>query len=101
MSVGIVADDFGYCPNRNRAIVHAFRAGAITDTSLLVNANYADAAVTMASKCKLPMGKSTTGFPADFIKAFSVTDLYPLKQVCISTSVRANQSVIPPPYHLF
>lgn len=52
----INADDFGYCPNRNSAIIDCFKAGAITDTSLLVNSSYVLDATKLGLKHNLPMG---------------------------------------------
>ena len=42
------ADDFGISPGANRAIVRAHREGILTSTSLMVGAEAADAAISMA-----------------------------------------------------
>lgn len=55
----ITADDFGYCPERNRGIIDCFLKGGITDTSLMVNANYTQQAVEMGVQHKLPMGENS------------------------------------------
>lgn len=52
----ITADDFGYCPQRNAGIIECFQSGGITDTSLLVNANYAAEAAKLGLEHGLPMG---------------------------------------------
>ena len=55
----VTADDFGYCPNRNKGIIDCFLNGGITDTSLMVNANYTKQAAELGLKHKLPMGELT------------------------------------------
>lgn len=56
MLLSVVADDFGYCPERNQAIIDAFDRNAITDTSLLVNANYAEHASAVGNMTGLNIG---------------------------------------------
>jgi len=53
----VVADDFGYCPNRNRAIVELFQKRAISETSLMVNATYSEHAAQMGGESGMPMGQ--------------------------------------------
>ena len=53
----ITADDFGYCPQRNAGIINCFTSAGITDTSLLVNATYAEEAAQLGLENDLPMGK--------------------------------------------
>ena len=55
----VTADDFGYCPNRNKGIIDCFLNGGITDTSLMVNANYTKQAAGLGLKHKLPIGELT------------------------------------------
>lgn len=45
------ADDFGFSPGVNRAIVHAHLNGIVTSTSLMVRATAAAAAVAMSRGC--------------------------------------------------
>ncbi|CAF0743129.1 unnamed protein product [Didymodactylos carnosus] len=52
----INADDFGYCPKRNAAIIDLFRAGRITSTSLLVNGLFAHEACQLSNTYRIPMG---------------------------------------------
>ena len=52
----INADDFGYCPRRDRAILDLFEQRSISSTSLLVNGDYAAHACTQAKRTHLPMG---------------------------------------------
>ena len=55
----VTADDFGYCPDRNKGIIDCFLNGGITDTSLMVNANYTKQAAELGLKYKLPIGELT------------------------------------------
>lgn len=57
----VVADDFGYCCDRNRAIEECFlyHNGAI-ETSLLVNSNYAQHAISISQKTGLSTGELIT-----------------------------------------
>ena len=52
----INADDFGYCPRRNQAIIDLFNQQAISSASLLVNGDYAQHACSLAHASRLPMG---------------------------------------------
>ena len=52
----INADDFGYCPRRNQAIIDLFNQQAISSASLLVNGDYAQDACALAHASRLPMG---------------------------------------------
>lgn len=52
----INADDFGYCPKRNQAIVDLFKKKFISSTSLLVNGDYAYQACLDANIYQIPMG---------------------------------------------
>ena len=53
----ITADDFGYCRSRNDAILELYRGGAITRTSLLINASQTDHAIGEAKKTNLIVGE--------------------------------------------
>lgn len=44
------ADDFGYCPEINEAIMHAHREGVLTSASLMVGGKSSDEAVKLALK---------------------------------------------------
>lgn len=44
----VTADDFGYCPRRDKGIVEAFLAGTVTSVSLLVNGTAAESAAELA-----------------------------------------------------
>jgi predicted glycoside hydrolase/deacetylase ChbG (UPF0249 family) len=50
----INADDFGYCPERNKGILEAFRHEKISNTTLLVNGLYSKDAVALANN--MPIG---------------------------------------------
>ncbi|XP_007882600.1 carbohydrate deacetylase [Callorhinchus milii] len=52
----VTGDDFGYCSRRNRGIVECFKAGAVSNASLLVNGNSAQEAATLASRHGIPLG---------------------------------------------
>ena len=52
----ITADDFGYCPERNRGITECYNKGGISRTSLMVNATAAKQASQMAQSINLPVG---------------------------------------------
>ncbi|KAM9101882.1 carbohydrate deacetylase [Sarcophilus harrisii] len=52
----VTGDDFGYCPRRDRGMVEAFLAGALTGVSLLVNGASADAAAQLARRHRIPAG---------------------------------------------
>ena len=55
----ITADDFGYCPQRNKGIVESFLKGAVTRSSLMVNAVAAENAVHLAKEHKIPIGEKS------------------------------------------
>ncbi|XP_077996187.1 carbohydrate deacetylase-like [Glandiceps talaboti] len=66
----INADDFGYCPQRNKGIVDCFEAKAITSSSLIINGAFTKEAVTLAKTHKLPLGlhlNLTEGNPVHII----------------------------------
>jgi predicted glycoside hydrolase/deacetylase ChbG (UPF0249 family) len=52
----INADDFGYCPKRDKAIIDLFKQKSISSTSLLVNGDNAYQACSYAKIYNLPMG---------------------------------------------
>ncbi|CAF1209033.1 unnamed protein product [Adineta steineri] len=52
----INADDFGYCPKRDQAIVDLFKQKSISSTSLLVNGSNVYQACLSAKMAHLPMG---------------------------------------------
>ncbi|XP_046557133.1 carbohydrate deacetylase-like [Haliotis rubra] len=52
----ITGDDLGYSKERNEGLVHCFRKGAITHTSLMVNGVAAEHGVMMCKKYSVPMG---------------------------------------------
>ena len=52
----INADDFGYCPERNKGIVECFESNSISSTSLLVNGLFADEASQLALEKHIPIG---------------------------------------------
>ncbi|NWX87074.1 YDJC deacetylase, partial [Nothoprocta pentlandii] len=52
----ITGDDFGYCPRRNQGIVECFLAGAVSNTSLLVNGSAAADAAQLARRYNIPIG---------------------------------------------
>ncbi|CAF3746674.1 unnamed protein product [Rotaria sordida] len=52
----INADDFGYCPKRDKAIIDLFKQKSISSTSLLVNGDNAYQACLYAKQYNLPMG---------------------------------------------
>ena len=52
----INSDDFGYCPQRNAAVVKAFTEGCLTSATLLVNATHARAACQLAQQHGIPLG---------------------------------------------
>lgn len=52
----INADDFGYCPKRDRAIVDLFHRKCLSSTSVLVNGMNVQQACTAAKAAGLPMG---------------------------------------------
>ena len=52
----INADDFGYCPERNRGIIESFKGKSISSSTLLVNSLFAKEAVELALANKLPLG---------------------------------------------
>lgn len=55
-SLTINADDFGYCPERNRGILECFTQGCVTRASLLVNGSAALEGVRQAKTRGLPLG---------------------------------------------
>lgn len=52
----VTGDDFGYCERRNQGIVDCFRAGGISNVSLLVNAVSAKHAADLAKRYNIPIG---------------------------------------------
>ncbi|XP_040607072.1 carbohydrate deacetylase isoform X3 [Mesocricetus auratus] len=52
----VTADDFGYCPRRDKGIVEAFLAGTVTSVSLLVNGTAAESAAELALRHSIPTG---------------------------------------------
>lgn len=52
----INADDFGMCPETNKAIEELYKANKISSTTLLVTAPYATDALQVAYKHKYPLG---------------------------------------------
>ena len=70
----ITADDFGYSRNRNRGIVEAFQAGAITRASLIVNAEASHDAAELAIQYSIPLGMNTL-YPYSFHLNFWVRPL--------------------------
>ncbi|CAF1459711.1 unnamed protein product [Adineta ricciae] len=52
----INADDFGYCSNRDTAIIDLFKQQSISSTSLLINGSSAYQASVAAQLCNLPVG---------------------------------------------
>lgn len=46
----VTGDDFGYCERRNQGIVDCFKAGGISNVSLLVNAVSAKHAADLAKR---------------------------------------------------
>ena len=73
----INADDFGYCPERNRAIGDLFKSKSISSTSLLVNGIEAENACRLADSIDLPMGlhwNLTEGRPISKRQSTSLVD---------------------------
>jgi len=68
--ISINTDDFGLSPGINKGIVEAFKAGTLTDASLLANAPAFNEAVNLAKEFKIPIsahinlirGKMLTNF---------------------------------------
>ncbi len=56
--IGIIinADDFGWCPERDRGILELFQKGCITSTTVLINGRNAINALQEARKLNLPVG---------------------------------------------
>ncbi|MEE6512615.1 hypothetical protein FKM82_019714 [Ascaphus truei] len=52
----VTGDDFGYCPRRDQGIVECFRAGALSNVSLLVNGSAAAGAAELAQRYNIPIG---------------------------------------------
>ncbi|XP_050966235.1 carbohydrate deacetylase isoform X4 [Labeo rohita] len=52
----VTGDDFGYCERRNQGIVDLFKAGGISNVSLLVNAVSAEHAAELAKRNHIPIG---------------------------------------------
>ncbi|XP_056677331.1 carbohydrate deacetylase isoform X3 [Monodelphis domestica] len=52
----VTGDDFGYCPRRDRGMVEAFVAGALSEVSLLVNGAAASSAAQLARRHRIPAG---------------------------------------------
>ncbi|XP_051514691.1 carbohydrate deacetylase [Myxocyprinus asiaticus] len=52
----VTGDDFGYCERRNQGIVDCFKAGGISNVSLLVNAVSAKHASDLAKRYHIPIG---------------------------------------------
>uniref|UniRef100_A0A8C5PD34 Carbohydrate deacetylase n=1 Tax=Leptobrachium leishanense TaxID=445787 RepID=A0A8C5PD34_9ANUR len=52
----VTGDDFGYCPRRDLGIVDCFRAGGVTNVSLLVNGSAAAGAADLARRYNIPIG---------------------------------------------
>ena len=50
------ADDFSYCPERNRGIIEAFNNKSISSSTLLVNSSFAENAVKLAFDNNMPLG---------------------------------------------
>lgn len=77
----INADDFGYCPRRNTAIIDLFQQKAISSTSLLVNGDYANHGLKLAAQHQIPIGlhlNLTEGRPVtrDLNRIRSLVDEY-------------------------
>lgn len=75
----INADDFGYSPRRDQAIIDLFKQRSISSTSLLVNGDNAYQACLYAKQYNLPMGihiNLTEGRPVtkDFNRIKSLVD---------------------------
>ncbi|CAH1802083.1 unnamed protein product [Owenia fusiformis] len=72
----INADDFGYCTDRNRGILEAFKDGAITSATVLINARDTSEAITIATQHNIPIGlhlNLTEGYPVS-VTSRSLTD---------------------------
>ena len=54
----ITADDFGYCPERNRGVVECYIRGGITRASVLINGEAALEASVLSKKHSVPLGES-------------------------------------------
>lgn len=52
----INADDFGYCPSRNQAIIDLYNSGAITSASFIVNSQSSLEAGKSIQSAQLPFG---------------------------------------------
>ncbi|CAH1233785.1 YDJC [Branchiostoma lanceolatum] len=52
----INADDFGYCPERNRGIVESYLHGDVTTASLMANTDAAEDAIKLARLHSIPLG---------------------------------------------
>ncbi|XP_019641147.1 PREDICTED: carbohydrate deacetylase-like [Branchiostoma belcheri] len=50
------ADDFGYCPERNRGIVESYLHGDVTTASLMANTDAAEDAIKLAVLHAIPLG---------------------------------------------
>ena len=101
----INADDFGYCPRRDRAILDLFEQRAISSTSLLVNGDNASQAVAQAKRTHLPMGlhlNLTEGRPAteDLSRIHSLVDANGLMHGKFGLRARLDQGSIQPEHLL-
>jgi predicted glycoside hydrolase/deacetylase ChbG (UPF0249 family) len=52
----VTADDFGFCSERDRGILEAYREGVVTSACLLVTGSSVEKAVCMAKEGELALG---------------------------------------------
>jgi len=71
----ITADDFGYCPKRNLAIVELYQNRRISRTSLIMNGSYVSHAFNLVKQSDISIGlhfNLTEGGPLSGKESFQV-----------------------------
>jgi predicted glycoside hydrolase/deacetylase ChbG (UPF0249 family) len=95
----INADDFGYCPRRDQAIVELFVRNSISSASLLVNGDNALQACSLAEQVHLPMGlhlNLTEGRPItnELVHIRSLVDIHGVMHGKFGLRTRIDQNLI-------
>lgn len=83
----IVADDFGYCSERDRGIIEGFASGGISAATLLVNGAHASHGAAAAVAVGLPLGLhfNVRGPPSLFSPSTSSSSLVLLLHFCTTS----------------
>ncbi len=56
MKLIVNADDYGYCPERNKGILDLFKSGSITSSTILITMEGIEESVSQAKKDGIKLG---------------------------------------------